>query len=314
MKLDRTLVLPENRAAWLKLRTQDVTSTETPALFGLSPYCTAFELWHQKNMATVVEVPESPRMVWGSRLQDTIAEGIAEDEGFKIRKMNRYGRVMPVRLGASFDYEIVSHVDGPGVLEVKKVDELVYRDKWVDDEAPEHIEIQLQTQLEVLDRGWGVIGVLIGGNRTKLLHRVRDREVGDAIRNKTSAFWESIVNGIAPPPNFDADAAFINKLYGYAQEGLVMDARDNAHIQELFGRYHAASGMEKDFKGEKDRAKAELLTIIGNHERVLANGWSLSAGMVKGTEPTLITADMVGQSYGGREGYRGWRLTKKEAK
>ena len=39
---------PADEAEWLAMRRQDVTSTETAALFGLSPYTTAFEVWHQR--------------------------------------------------------------------------------------------------------------------------------------------------------------------------------------------------------------------------------------------------------------------------
>jgi len=69
-KRERTV--PVDRNHWLELRRADVTSTEVGALFGISPYMTRFELWHQKRSSGVVDVEPSERMQWGTRLQDAI--------------------------------------------------------------------------------------------------------------------------------------------------------------------------------------------------------------------------------------------------
>ena len=60
-------------AAWLKARQQDVTSTESAALFGMSPYTTHFELWHRKHSNTAPEFKSNERMKWGNRLEAAIA-------------------------------------------------------------------------------------------------------------------------------------------------------------------------------------------------------------------------------------------------
>lgn len=314
MALQRTLTLPASDDAWRAMRAQDVTSTEAPALFNLSPYMTEFELYWNKHDGVIPEIEPTDRMRWGLRQQQTIAQGIAEDEGFKIRRVNRYGRVMPLRMGASFDYEVVSHANGPGILEVKNVDEYVYKREWIDDEAPSHIELQLQQQLDVLDRSWGAIGVLIGGNRTRVLYRNRDAEIVAAIRTKVAEFWQRVFSDSPPPPDFSADADLLCRLYGLTKPDTLLDARGDERVRALCELYDAAAGAEKQAIEDKKRAKAEMLSVIEDRAIALTDGYKVSTWTVDPTPPTIITAEMVGTAIGGKDGFRGFRCSRKETK
>jgi putative phage-type endonuclease len=312
LPLIRTLVVPESEQAWLHLRTLDITSTESPALFGLSPYATAFELWHRKALSMAADFPDNDRMKWGRRLQNAIAEGIAEDKGWRVRLMPEYGRLMPLKMGSSFDFSIEDHPDGPGILEIKKVDERIYKENWLEGAAPDHIEIQVQHQLEVLDREWAAIGVLIGGNRTEVLMRKRDREVGAMIREKVAAFWESVANGIAPAPNFSVDADFVSKLYGYAEPGKVFDARENPEVTALVTEYADAMAAEKDAVEVKGITKAKILTLIGDHEQILGDGFKVVASVTADNPGEVITEAMLGKVIGARKGSRPLRVYKQK--
>ena len=59
---------------------------------------------------------------------------------------------------------------------------------------------------------------------------------------------------------------------------------------------------------DRRRPQVEDLTHrVG--ERVTGAGWKLTATMIADTPPTVITPEMVGQTYGGRKGYRSLRIT-----
>lgn len=305
--MSRIIIKPENKDAWLKLRTKDVTSTEASALFDMSPYSTAFELWHRKKSAEVVEIPDNERMRWGRRLQDAIAYGIAEDQGWVCEPMEEYISMTDARMGSSFDFKMIDERNRIGILEIKNVDYMVFRDKWTVEEdgsitAPEHIEIQLQHQLHVADIEWGCIGVLVAGNSPRVLIRERDRDVGNAIEKRVRAFWKSIEADTPPAPTFPDDADFVSKLYGFAEPGKVLDARGDAEIATLCANYAEASLREKLAYEDKRTAKAMLLTRIGDHEKCLLDGYSISAGMVGPAEVAYT-----------REGYRNFRITAKKA-
>ena len=191
-------------AAWLEARKQDVTSTESAALFGMSPYMTHFDLWHRKRFGLVPAFKTNERMKWGNRLEAAIAHGIADEKGWEIKPMKDYMRDPDLRLGSSFDFVITS-LGEPVHLEIKNVDYLAFRDGWIehDDgsmEAPEHIEMQVQHQMAVSGFKRAYIGAFVGGNRFELIERERDEAVIAAIKSMTKLFWESVEEGKEPSP------------------------------------------------------------------------------------------------------------------
>lgn len=297
---------PKNEQDWLSMRKKDVTSTEVAALFGCSPYLTAFELWHRKQGNMDVAIEQNERMKWGTRLQDSIAAGIAEDQDWQIRRMTEYMRDTELKLGASFDFEFT--IDSfRGILEVKNVDGLAFRDGWIVEgenvEAPPHIEIQVQVQLALSGKKKAYIGALIGGNRVVLIEREPDFGVITQIKERVRDFWISVMGGIAPAPDFQQDAAFISKLYGYAEPGSVVAAHGNPKILSLALQYKEAGAKEKAAKLSKDAAKAEILTLIGPAEKVMGDGFTISAGMI-GPKDVSYHA----------EGYRNWKINWKKDK
>ena len=304
----------DDEAGWLAARHQDITSTDVAALFGLSPYLTEFELFHRKRADAPVRIEDNDRMKWGRRLEQSIAAGVAEDNGWTIRARNIYQRDAEARIGSSFDYTIVATDDrGTGLLEVKNVDGLVFRNSWTVNEdgtieAPEHIELQLQHQLEVADLEWGVIVALVGGNDVKVLHRTREREIGQVIRARVSQFWDRVAKGDAPAPDFAADAEFITKtLCRSASADKVVEA--NATLDDMIARYMHVSKEAADLDRLKDSIKAEILMTIGDAGKVVSQHGTITCTTTKDSAGTLVTADMVGTCIGARKGYRQFRLT-----
>lgn len=271
---------PDNEAAWLALRAEDVTSTESPALFGVSPYATRFELFHRKRERQIVELEPNERMRWGSRLQDAIADGIAEDNGWEVRRMSEYLRDPEIRMGSSFDFA----VGEDGLLEVKNVDALAFRDGWLVEgdsvEAPPHIELQVQHQLAVSGRKWAAIGALVGGNRVVMIRREPDAGIVTSIREQVAKFWDDIARGVEPAPDWASDAAFIAKLYAQSTSGKVLDVRSDSEIAVLAAEYARLGAQEKSAKEQRDAVKAQLLAKIGDAEKAVGDGFSISAKTV----------------------------------
>ena len=313
------IITPRDQDHWLQLRTQDVTSTESAALFGMSPYVTHFSLWHRKRSGQVPEFRTNERMRWGSRLESAIAHGIAEEKGWKIEPLKDYMRDPKARIGSSFDFVITSLDDGPAHLEIKNVDYLAFRDGWLehDDgsiEAPEHIEMQVQHQMAVSGFTRSFIGAFVGGNRFEVIERQRDEDVIRAIRAKVVEFWRTVEAGEEPDPVMPQDAAALIRLNAYAEPGKILDASGDANIASLVNGYRTSCALRDEYDEEAKVAKAQLLEAIGDSEKVLLPGFSISAGMVADSPGTLITADMVGTYTGARKGYRNLRITAKKAK
>jgi predicted phage-related endonuclease len=296
-------IIPKDKTDWLRHRLEDVTSTEVSSLFDISPYMTRFELWWRKKSKTIVELEPNQRMLWGTRLESAIAYGVAEDNGWKVAPMKQYMRLPQWRLGSSFDFSI----EPDGLLEIKNVDSLAYKDGWLINgdsvEAPPFIELQIQNELLVSERKYVILAALIGGNRVVLIKREADPQIHEAIKSRVAAFWQSIDANQEPVPDFKADADFICKLAGYAEPGKVMNAGDTLAAQvKLYKEWGEKATAAQE---EKDAIKAQLLTLIGDAERVIGNGYTISASM---KAPTLVEAYT-------RKGYRDFRVyLKKESK
>lgn len=316
--MNAVTITPANEADWLAMRKLDVTSTESAALFSMSPYLTAFDLWHRKHSGNVPEFKTNERMKWGNRLEAAIAHGIAEEQGWTVEPMKDYMRLPDLRAGSSFDFRI-TNLGEPVHLEIKNVDYLAFRDGWIehDDgtiEAPEHIEMQVQHQMMVSGYKRAFIGAFIAGNRGVVIERERDEDVIAAIRAKIAAFWRTVDAGQEPDPVMPGDAEAVIRLNQYAQPGKILDASTDAMIAALAEKYKTAAAAEAAAKEDKEVAKAELFEAIGDAEKVLLSHWTISAGLQAETPPTLITAEMVGTSYGGRKGFRNLRINARKSK
>jgi len=314
------IIKPKDHNHWLQLRLQDVTSTEVSCLFGMNPYQTHFEMWHRKKAQEIVSIEENERMKWGNRLESTIAYGIGEDEGWNVIPFKDYGRDPELRAGSSFDFKIADVTVGDGtsdfpdvvsvegLLEIKNVDALQLKEKWIIEdgdvvEAPPHIEIQVQHQLMLTGLPVAYIGALVGGNSVKLLKRRPQKEIIEKIKKKIQNFWWTIENNEPPKPDFVQDADFIINLYQDAEPGKVMDADGDEILESLVNQYKDAADQEKIFEKLKKGTKAQILELIGNHEKVTADGYTISAGVVGPAEVAYT-----------REGYRNFRVYKKKPK
>ena len=297
-------IIPKDKDEWLRLRLEDVTSTEVSCLFDISPYSSRFELWQRKKNKMILDIEPNQRMLWGTRLEAAIANGVAEDMGLKVTPMKQYMRLPQWRIGSSFDFAI----GDDGLMEVKNVDSLAYKDGWLINgdsvEAPPFIELQVQNELLVSERKYCLLAALIGGNRVTLIKREADENIHNAIKAKVAAFWESIDANKEPEPDFKADADFISKLQGYAEPGKVLQAAADERMAALVRDYKEWGNKVSSAQAEKDGIKAQLLTLIGDAEKVIGSGWTISAGV---KPPTLIEAYT-------RKGFRDFRIFIKKEK
>ena len=306
-----TIITPDNHEHWLKLRAEDITSTEVSALFGLSPYATRFELYHVKSGAAEIDFSDNERMAWGRELEAVIARRTSKMLGLHVQHMPEYYRHGTVpRMGSSFDFSItettgldisgtVIPTDGPGILECKNVDGLIYRNNWTEFEAPDHIEFQVQHQMEVADVNWCIIAALVGGNELKLIYRERNRKMGEGMCKAVADFWAN-VDAKVEPPFTDTDANFVISMYQNAgTEAIDLTEDEEARALAIAYKFHAEQAKLHDTG--KDAARAGLLMKMGEAGKAMLDGFNISATMVKGGEVSYT-----------RKPYRGWKLTAKK--
>ena len=300
-----------NKQDWLENRLLDVTSTEVSALFNVNPYQTEFELYNQKKDKVVINIEDNDRMAWGRRLEDSIAHGCAESQGWKVEQFDVYMSDTETRMGSSFDYKITS-TDELGIMEVKNVDSMVYRTKWIDDgnghiEAPPHIEMQLQHQLHVANVSWGCIAALVGGNTQKLIVRARNKEVGEMLEAKVKEFWERVKSGTAPNIDYLRDSEYMMKnLYNDADAGLIMNADEDTDI--LIDDYNSINRECVSLEQQKKAIKAQILEKSQGASKIISKYGTINCGMSKASQGKYITQDMVGTYINPRKAFRQFRF------
>ena len=305
--------------SWLENRLLDITSTEVSALYDLSPYQTEFELYHQKKEKHVVRIEENERMTWGKRLEDSIAHGAAETMGWDVEKFDVYMSNPETRMGSSFDYKINKtnkfdpYEDGVGILEIKNVDGVAYRKNWKDDgngniEAPEHIELQIQHQMEVSGINWCALVALVGGNTQKIIFRKRDRAIGEDLTKKVGAFWEKVKAGTPPDIDYLIDADYIIKtLHNQADAGVILNADED--LDRLIDEYNITNRELHAYSKTKDSLKAQILERSQKASKIISKYGTISCGMSKESKGKLITQEMVGTYQSPRKGYRMFRFS-----
>lgn len=295
----------QDREHWHDLRGQNIGASEVAALFDESPYLTAFELWHQKagNLPRV-DLDDNERVQAGNHMEPAIAAWTAEKTGWRIQKVRRYLTHPIIQgMGASLDYEIIGHPRGPGVLEIKNVDGLVYRE-WEGGEPPIHMLLQVQHQMAVSGRRWGAVAACIGGNRLEIFQYERREPTVALIEQKVADFWDSVRSGRAPTPDFSKDAEAIIAMHQAVSGDRVVDLAGNNHATVLMAEYRMAGDAEKVAAERKKAAKAELLTIMGDASAAICGDYKISAKMIG---PSMVEAYE-------RKPYRDFRINQIKAK
>lgn len=288
-------VIPESKEHWLRLRHGMINSTESSALFNANEYISEYQLWHEKRKPDPTILEESTRMKFGTKLQPVIADMIAEQEGWIIKPMNQYIYSEDYKIGSSFDYEIVNQ---DTILEIKNVDGLVFRNKWTDDEAPPSIEFQVQQQMLLSGFRRAVIGVCVGGNEIHLYHRTYNNDIGQAILLKVNEFW---LREEPPPVDYAKDFNYINSLYQTVTPGQIIESTQD--MDDIAAAYQSVSEQIKELEVRKDQYKAQMLTLIGESEKVLSPYYSISCGMTAETQLNYT-----------RKAFRNFRITPRKQK
>lgn len=281
-------------------RRVNVGASEVAALFGLHPYLTAFELWHQKaGKLPVDDLGGNARVEAGIFMESGIAAWVKHRTGWPLVKVERYCEHPTIAgMGASPDYEYLDAGTGERVtVQVKNVDGIVFR-SWED--GPPMV-YQLQVQHEIACGGYkrGVLAVCIGGNDLELFHYDRHESAVSRIEAAVAEFWKSIHAGLPPDPDFGRDLETLRTLYAATTGGKVVDLSSGGHGPEghevraasfvdACRRYDAARAAESEAEKAKKAAQAEILTLIEDAAVAVGDGckvstWPVAAGEVSYT-------------------------------
>jgi putative phage-type endonuclease len=312
--MKREIIHITSKPQWLSERMKDITSTDIPVLFGLSPYKTLFQLWLEKSTCAQDTIDENESMQWGAALEDAIARKISRDHNLQANKIDYYERITDIKIGSSYDYCIVA--EGMPILEIKNVSEHAFRKLWTRTgdktyEAPAHIEMQVQHQLLVSGKKEAFIAALVGGNRSILIEREADQRIHEIIIKHVNRFWDSIKNNDAPNPDYERDAQTIIELNKNGLKDETYDASQDSELSHAIQTYSMLKNDINEKEKQLNKLKALIIHKTHNYKRIECGNLSVCLSDVCESQGTLITPEMIGERYGKRKGYRSFKVIEK---
>jgi hypothetical protein len=259
-----------------------ISATESPGLFGVSPYVTRWMLWHRFAHGVELDVEANSRMRWGRLLQPLILDQAVKDLRLEIKPNADDTYVRRGLLGCTRDATIICPDRGPGALETKCVFD--YRDWMVDWQggkaAPRHFEIQLQQQMAVGDGErtdpytWGVIAVWVAGD-LHYYERERIPELWLKLGEAAGEFFAAVRDGKEPDPfGVPIELPWLTKLLP-TRKGKVIDLSGDPAADkhaEAASMYLYHKDQESGGKRAAEALRAKLLALAGDAEEVLLPG------------------------------------------
>lgn len=273
---------------WHALRAQNVGASEVAALFDMQPAyaLSRYALWQVKSGRVAPPHVDNPRTRWGLRLEEAIAEAVAEDRGWSVTKGQYVTDDTTPGLGCTLDYVAIGEgLDGPGALELKNSDWLQHKRTWTDGEPPPHILLQLQAQLACTGWSWGAVACLVGGYDLRIYpYPARPKLIAD-IRRRVAAFWASIAEGREPPVDgSDGASAVLRAMYPELTDE-ELDLTGDNELPGICARLLHATERRREAAAEEDEAKNRLAAKLGDCRRAKAQGFRVSVAVTPEKPP-----------------------------
>lgn len=315
--MNTQLIQIKDESKWLEKRKGYVTSTESSALYGLSPWKTHFELWHEKHGDYSGSLEDNNFLLFGRIIEEPICEMIKiERPEWSIVPMKVFAFDDDDKIGSSYD-RVVTLEDGrTALLEIKSTSYKEYKKKFTehsedDIEAPTQYEVQMQHELEVIGNyDLIVMAVFLADTRQiKYIFRDRDKDMGKEIRKAVKDFWSAET---PPEPDYKRDKSVITSVAIKADENNIMDATKNTRISELVAMYTHEKILQAHAKLSADTFYAELVTLLKDARYAWTDDYKITCSDIKPNAGYKITPDMVGNIIDARAGFK--RLTITEIK
>lgn len=262
------LTVNMTEAQWLQNRREGIGGSDVSVILGVNKYRTPFEMWLDKTGQTPIDTTETSEAIhFGNVFEEVVAQEFARRANKKVFKQNKtfIDPEYPM-LRANIDRD-VAHEDG--FLECKTANAFLAKE-WEGDEVPEAYLLQVQHYMNVLDRPYCYIAVLIGGQKFQYKRVERDQELIDTFTPTLVDWWNKhIIDGV--PPDVDGSDAATSFLKDYLKD------RGSEDVIKLNSDDFELLESRKNLKESEKAIKKELNNIDNHLKLELADvntGWT----------------------------------------
>jgi len=268
--------LVQGSPEWHAHRLAHRNASETPAVLGLSPYTTPFQLWQQRAGRVTVETTAA------------MAHGTATEPEARAMYETLTGQVMQPLVLVDGEYSASLDgitLDGDLILEIKcpKSKSSALLQEARAGRVPEHVYWQLQHQLMVSGARLGHLYVF-DGKTGILLEQPAEPQAWEAIRHGWDAFMEH-VRSDTPPPLSDGDTV----------------VRTDHEWETAAREYVALKNAAEAVAGELEAAKQRLVALT-THSSEQGFGVTVSRYLKAGSVDYKRVPELAGVDL---ERYRG---------
>lgn len=255
-----------DRAAWLAARREGIGGSDAPVIVGLSPWQSPAGLYAER-LGLVRPQEQTEAMELGLLLEPVIRTLYEQRTGRQVLGprpwLIRRSTEHPF-MAYSPDGSIVDDRRGRGVFQAKTCSAFVGQ-QWDEDEPPLHYLVQLQHEIAVEGASWGVLAVLIGGQRFRYFDCERhDRLIAGLVRAE-SEFWDRLARQDPPPVDGTrASAELVRALHPKETAGALVQLPDEAATWDA-DRLEAMDEIKR-WTAKKEAAENSIRNAIGDAE------------------------------------------------
>lgn len=271
---------PGDKAGWLRARGKDVTASVIGALFNVHEFQTPYSLWAVKTGRVPRDTEEGPAMRRGRLLEPVAVQIIREERpDWQVHHNaaeNVYFRDPVARIGATPDVLAISPERGLGVVQIKSVEAGVYRRKWLPEggdglpEPPLWIVLQAILEAHLTGARWAAVAPLVIGHGVDLpiLDIPLDHMDGviSEMKARVAEFWQMVAEGREPDPDYERDAALIDRVYEAGDAREEIDLTGDERIIDLIETVHRANAEAKRLLAVVEASTAEIKHRMGKAE------------------------------------------------
>lgn len=246
-------------AGWHEWRAGGIGASECAAVLGISPYQTAWELYHRK-LGLLPPVEESDAMHLGNLMEPVLASLYSRRTGSLVVNQQ-------VRVECPDHPFIRATLDGQAedgrLVEFKHVGSRM-AGEWGDegtDEAPAHYLCQVHHQMLAAGANAADLAVLIGGQDFRVYTVHRDAEMDSILVPRLAEFWARVERHDAPEVT-EPDYRVVAKLRPTIEATTFLDSRC-LDLADEFG----SLGLDLSrLKNAREAVKAKLILAMDSHE------------------------------------------------
>lgn len=270
-----TIIRPQSREEWLKVRESGIGSSEVATIVGLNPWETPYQLWRRK-LGIDPPKQENFAMKAGHYLEDAVAQFWHDETGQDIIKASAgdwlirnnerpYLQVSPDR---TYWLAGLAHSNAnKGILECKTTQ------KSIDaDDLPKHWFCQVQYQLGVAELQKGSLAWLSSGREFGYKDLAFVPDFYGWLVEEVEKFWKDYIEAKQEPAAVSVSDVLLK--YNRHTDGKVLEVGD-----EVFRDYQDLKDVRKQIEAleeRKDTLEGRIKLAFGDAEAISYAGDTLA--------------------------------------